>query len=96
MSRPEPHEAVIGRRGWWVWNRPWSEAFGPRGRPERCDEVLTGDRLVPIERWDVDDADWRLTLLCWLQAIQTVAVVGGAYLFFRWARIACWLTSCSP
>lgn len=40
------------------------------------------------------EADWRLTFLCILQAIQTVALVGGAYLFFRWARIACWLTGC--
>lgn len=78
---PEPHEVIVGRRGRWVWDGP-AEPFGPRGHPERCDE------------WEVVDADWRLTFLCILQAIQMVAVVGGAYLFFRWARIACWLTGC--
>ena len=66
-----------------IQNPAMTEPFGPRAHPERCEE------------WPGDlEADWRLTFLCILQAIQTVALVGGAYLFFRWARIACWLTGC--
>ena len=93
MSTPETPEEL--REGRFTTH----EAFGPRARPERCEDewppaMLMGDALSKIDKWEVGCRDWRLTLLCWLQAIQTVAVVGGAYLFFRWARIACWLTGC--
>ena len=81
-----------------------TEPFGPRAHPERCDEWPVDSHGVPVDRHgdagvydqsgmmadeEGECADWRLTVLCILQAIQTVALVGGAYLFFRWARIAC-------
>jgi len=69
------------------------ESFGPRAHPERCEEWPADLYGQEADMGDVE-ADWRLTFLCILQAIQTVALVGGAYLFFRWARIACWLTGC--
>ena len=95
MSAPEPHEA-IGRRGRWVWDAP-GEAFSP---PPGRDSATHGTDWD--YHWDgrhgvyERQVLWRLTLTMigvwglWLEA------GGSAYLLFRWLRLACWLTGCSP
>ena len=106
FTRPEPHEAIVGRRGRWVWDDA-DEWFGPRGRPERCDEWpdakgrILLERAAEMARDHPHQAYERAVLLRLTLTMIGVwglwAVVGGsAYLLFRWLRLACWLTGCSP
>jgi len=99
MSDPAPHEAVVGRRGRWVW-----DADDDRGlRP-----LVGGERPPAVHGTDLDyhwdgrhgvyerQVIWRLTLTM-IGVWGLWAVVGGsAFLLFRWLRLACWLTGCSP
>ena len=76
----EPHEAVVGRRGRWAWDEPWSDEFHAASASSAYERgVLLRLTLTMVGVWGL----W--------------AVVGGsAFLLFRWLRIACWLTGCSP
>ena len=91
MSAPEPHEAVVGRRGRWTWDRPAGESFGPRAHPERCSDEFPSAWAGRFERQVV----LRLTLtMIGVWGLFAVAA-GSAYLLLRWLRVACWITGCS-
>ena len=80
INLPEPHESVVGRRGRWVWDEPYSDEFHAPVTPSAYERsLLLRLTLTMIGVWGL----W--------------AVAGGsAYLLFRWLRLACWLTGCSP
>ena len=89
MSAPEPHEAVVGRRGRWTWDRPAGEPFGPRAHSERCNEEFhsagSTNRQIVL----------RLTLT--MVGVWGLFAVAGvsAFLLLRFLRLACWLTGCA-
>lgn len=74
------------------------EPFGPRAHPERCSEEWdTREVLIP-------EAEYRVAMLRRLSlvavmtgvvALQGLLLIGGGFLFLRWARVACWLTGCT-
>lgn len=84
MSGPDPHEAVVGRRGHivrggqWIWDEPYSDEFHAPSVPSRYERgVLLRLTLTMVGVWGL----W--------------AVAGvSAYLLLRWLRVACWLTGC--
>ena len=90
MSAPEPHEAVVGRRGCWVWDAPAVGERPPAIHGTDWDYHWDGRHGV-YERQVI----WRLTLtMIGVWGLFAVAGV-SAYLLLRWLRIACWLTGCS-
>ena len=107
MNGPEPHEAVIGRRGRWRWDRPASEPFGPRAHPERCTDEWEKEGLEAIGSLAGavnSESAYRVAVLRRLSllgvvmgvvALQVGLLLGGGFLFLRWLRVACWLTGCA-
>lgn len=82
----------------WVKYGTMRDAFGPRAHPERCSEEWdTQEVLIPEAKYRVAMLR-RLSLVAVMTgvvALQGLLLIGGGFLFLRWARVACWLTGCT-